>query len=119
MGFVLDTILIRELISSPESIVSNYVTPAVRIDDREAEFSIQLTFDQGISPDMEFSIEVSNDNLNFAKVTDSEQIILGDVEGAVLFDIFGSGAAWIRVAVLVNSGSLTLQTCVKKARRRH
>jgi hypothetical protein len=119
MSNILDTILIKDFITSPEIINSNYSTPGIDISFREAEFSIQLTWDSGIAPDMVISVEVSNDDVNYAKVTDSDQIVQGDVDGAVLFDIIGTGANYIRVNFEVISGSFTLQTCTYKGRRRH
>lgn len=115
---VLDTILIEEMISSPETVNVDFTTQSIDISYKEAESSIQLVYDGGVNVDMEIVLEVSNDNVNFSPITDSSQIIT-DATGSHIIDIFGTGANYIRVAVNVTTGSINMQTCIWKGKRRH
>lgn len=118
MSNVLDTILISDMISSPTGVTTDFQTQSIDISYKEAESSIQLVYDGGVNVDMEILLEVSNDNVNFSPITDSSQIIT-DATGTHFIDIFGSGANYIRVSFVVTAGSINLQSCVWKGKRRH
>ena len=119
MGAVLDTIYIKELISDPVTVNSDYETDSVDISFREAEFSIQLVYENGINVDMSLWIEVSNDNVNFSRVTDSDQVITDSI-GSHFWDIVGgSGATFLRVGIEARTGSIDVQKISLHAKRRH
>lgn len=118
MSNVLDTILIRDMISGVTSVSSDFTTNSIDISFKEAESSIQLVYDGGVNVDMEIVLEVSNDDVNFSPITDSSQIIT-DASGSHFIDIFGTGANYIRVGITVTTGSINVQTCVWKGKRRH
>ena len=118
MGNVLDTILIKDLVTSPATVNSDYVTESVDVSFKEDEFSIQLTYDGGIDVEMTIVLEVSNDNVNFSQVTDSDQLIT-DSSGSHIIDVIGTGTNYARVKFLVTDGSINLTSCVYKAKRRH
>jgi len=115
---VLDTILIQEMIGSPTTVNSDFETDSIDISFKEAESSIQLVYNGGVNVDMDIALEVSNDNVNFSPITDSIQNIT-DSSGSHFIDIFGTGANYVRVAITVNSGSIDVQSCIWKGKRRH
>lgn len=115
---VLDTILIQDMVVGPVTVNSDYQTASIDISFKEAESSIQLTYNGGIGVDMEIVLEVSNDNVNFSPITDSAQLIT-EASGSHFIDIFGTGANYIRVAINVTSGSIDVQSCTWKGKRRH
>lgn len=116
MGNRLDTLLIKELIDSPETVNTNYSSEVIDNTFREAEFAIQIDYDNGSSVDMDIELQYSNDNVNF--VTAATQNVT-DPTGTHMFDVFGSGASYVRVAIIVNSGSIDLQSILYTAKRRH
>ena len=113
---VLDIILIKELIPSPETVNTDFSTDSFDISNRQDEFSVQITYDNGVGVDMVFVLEASNDNLNFSPV--STQAIT-DASGSHIFGVFSSGVAYMRVSVTVNAGSIDLQSILYKAKRAH
>ena len=115
---VLDTILITELISSPTTVNTEFSTIYVDISNREAEFSIQLDYINGVNVDMDISLEVSNDTTTFVPIPDSTHTIT-DATGTSLIDVAGTGANFLRIGITVRSGSIDLQKVIYKAKRRH
>ena len=115
---VLDTILIKEIVNTSTTVNADYVSDSIDISFREAEFSIQLDYDNGVNVNMEIAIEVSNDNVSFVPIGDSVHVIT-DPDGTSLFDIGGTGTNYLRVAVTVTTGSVDIQQITYKAKRRH
>lgn len=118
MSNVLDTILIKEILNTPTTVNSDYASESIDISFREAEFSIQMEYTNGVNVDMDFQVEVSNDNQTFIPVTESVHTV-SDADGTSLFDIAGTGTNFLRIAVVVRSGSIDLQKIIYKAKRRH
>lgn len=118
MSNVLDVILGKELISTPTTVNSDFVSESIDISFREDEFVVQLDYNNGVNVDMQFAIEVSADNETFVQVTDSVHTVT-DPDGTSLFDIAGTGAVFLRVAITVNTGSIDVQKILYKAKRRH
>jgi len=115
---VLDTILIQEILNTSTTVNSDYVSDSIDISFREAEFSINMDYSNGVNVDMDFQIEVSNDNVTFVPITDSIHTVT-DASGTSIFDIGGTGTNYLRVGIVVRSGSIDVQKIIYKAKRRH
>jgi len=118
MSNILDAILIKEMIDSPTTVNTDFETDSIDISNREAEFSIQIDYDSGVNVDMDISVSLSNDNESFVPITDSTHTIT-DADGTSLFDIAGTGANFLKVEIVVNTGSIDLQMVRYSAKRRH
>lgn len=118
MSFVLDSIRRKELIESPESVSAEWYSPVVSLDDREGEFSVMLMYQNGVSPSMSLVLQISSDNVNFADVSESVQAV-SDESGSHIWDVAGSGALYLRVKILVTSGSLEVARIIYAAKQRH
>lgn len=117
MGFVLDGIL-KKNIDSDIDVNSEYLSPAIDIDNREDDFAVQLEYDNGNTVDMSLFLEVSLDGVNFSSILESEQVIT-DPSGSHIWDVSGSGVTYLRVKVEVRSGSITVNRISYSGKRRH
>ena len=118
MSFVLDAIRLKEIIDGTETVNMEWVSPSFSLDDREAEFSIQINYEGGVTPNMNFILQFSSDNVNFADITESVQPIT-DVTGSHIWDIAGSGALFCRVKIAVTAGSIDVTRIFYAAKQRH
>jgi len=118
MGYQLDDLLKKEVISGPESVNADYTTDSVFIGNREMEYSIQATYDSGTNVDMEWVLQASNDNSTWADVTDSNQTFT-DAAGSILYDMAGSGFLYVRVKIVVTTGDISLTRVLYTGMRRH
>ena len=102
----LDQIRKKQLLSAPETVNTDWASPSTSLDDRAGAFSLALKYENGSGPvAMEVYLELSVDNVNFARVSDSKIDVI-DEEGVVIFDVDGSGTSYARVAIVVVSGSI-------------
>jgi len=118
MGFVLDGILKKIILEGPETINSDYESPSIDIDNREAEFGVLFTYENGSSVNMTLWLQISPDNQNWFDVKDSDQLIT-DVSGNHYWDFSGSSASFLRVKVVVSSGSIDISKISYNGKRRH
>ena len=118
MTQVLDAILKKQLVTGPETVLGDYTSEMIDIDNREGEFAIQLVYDNGISVNMELSLEASNNGVDFSTVGESQQVIT-DSEGSHLWNVVALGLSYVSVKILVNNGSMDLQEILYVAKRRH
>ncbi len=115
---VLDSILTEELVLTPTTVSVDYYSPIVDLMNRENECSFQTVYENGVNVNMVISLEVSNDGVNFSEVTDSDQVIT-DPSGSDFIDVFGTGANYARIKILVNAGTIELQRITYMGKRRH
>jgi hypothetical protein len=118
MSFVLDAIRLKEILDGPETVNALWISPSFSLDDREDEFSIQVNYDNGVSPSMSLILQISSDNINFADITESAQSIT-DSSGSHIWDIAGSGALFARIKIAVTSGALDVTRIFYAAKQRH
>jgi hypothetical protein len=118
MSNVLDAIRLKEILDGTETVNVDWFSPSFSLDNREAEFSIQITYENGSSPNMSFILQISSDNINFADITESVQAI-SDASGSHIWDIAGSGALYARVRVAVASGSIDVTRIFYAGKQRH
>jgi len=118
MGFVLDSIKLKELLESPETVNMEWFSESFSLDDRDGEFSITVFYENGVSPSMSLVLQVSSDNINFADLTDYTQNI-NDASGTHMWDIEGSGALWARIKIEVTSGSVDITRILYSGKQRH
>lgn len=118
MGNLLDSRIVQELVDSPVTVNTDYEFASIDIMNRENEFSFQIDYNNGSSVDMIITLEVSNDNVSFSTITDSDQAIT-DPSGTHIYDISGSGVNYIRVKIAVTSGSIDVTKINYMAKRRH
>ena len=118
MSFILDSIRLKEILEATESVSLDWVSPSFSLDDRENEFSIQVNYNNGVSPSMSFILQISSDNINFADITESVQAV-SDSSGSHIWDIAGSGALYARVRIVVASGSLDITRIFYAGKQRH
>lgn len=118
MSFILDSIRLKEILEGAETVNVDWASPSFSLDDRENEFSIQVNYDNGVSPNMSLILQISSDNINFADITESVQTV-SDTSGSHIWDIAGSGALYARVRIAVASGSLDVTRIFYAAKQRH
>lgn len=119
MGNVLDAILKKVMIKN-ETINAEYVSNPIDIDNREGAFGIQINYSNGFpnpTVDIDVVYELSLDNVNYVPVT-SQTVNIPDEDGTVLIDIIATGASYLRLRFIVNSGSIDV-TAIYSGKRRH
>lgn len=114
----LDTILLKDLVSSPTTVNTDYTSEAIDITFREAEFALQLDYDNGSTVDMDLFLEVSVDGITYVTLGDSVQNVT-DITGTHVWDVAGTGSSYLRVGITVNTGSIDIQKLIYRAKRRH
>lgn len=113
----LDIILIKHLISAPETVNTDFTSEVVDISNRQDAFSVQVVYDNGNgSVDMDINLQVSSDGVNFS--TMGTQNITDDT-GSHIFDVEDTGTAYLRVTITVTAGSIDVQDILYKAKRLH
>ena len=117
MGNVLDAILKIILIDGPVNVSDGYTSKIITIDNREAEFGIQLDYVNGISPNLTLHVQTSVDGITFADVTDSDQL-LTNASDTVIYDVAGMGPSYLRLR-FEGTGSIDVTVARYSARRRH
>lgn len=118
MGFILDSIRLKEILEGTETVNVEWFSPSVSLDDRENEFSIQVNYENGVAPNMSFILQISSDNVNFADITESVQAV-SDTSGSHIWDIAGSGALYARVKIAVTAGSIDVTRIFYAGKQRH
>ena len=117
MSGVLDAILKKYMIEGPVTIGDGDFSEVIDIDNREAEFGIQIDYVNGVSPNITIYLQTSVDGKTFVDVSDSDQLI-NDASGTILYDIAGMGPSFIRLR-FEGTGSLDITQALYSARRRH
>ena len=112
----LDILQIKNLITAPVAVTTDYNSEVIDISNREDEFSVQVAYENGLALDCVIAVEVSNDRVNFAPMDDVSKTDSGN--SGHFFDFGGTGAAYLRVSITMNSGSLDLTQILYKAKRR-
>lgn len=118
MPAILDAILKKDLLIGPQTINTNFESSYIDIDNREEEFGVLLSYENGSSVNMTLWLQYSPDSINWFDVTDSDQVIT-DSEGNHFWDISGTGASFLRVRVEVASGSIDINKISYSGKRRH
>lgn len=115
MGFILDAILKKDLIGSREYTgVTNYETinssgntESFDISGSEQGGLVSMTYSNGASVNMEFTVQGSLDNISFADIPDTPTTIT-DNSGSITWDFTNLNANHIRISWTVTSGSLDI-----------
>lgn len=116
---VIDSIVRDELISSPETISSDFTSDFIDMSGVEESFSVQLTYSGGNgSVDMTFFLEVSVDGNAYVPISETEFDITDD-SGVMIWEVVGRGVNFLRVATTVNAGQVTIDTISYSGNRRH
>lgn len=118
MGFILDSIRLKEILEVPETVNAEWFSPSFSLDNREGEFSVQVNYENGTNVSMRLWLQISSDNINFADLTDTNQDIF-DNSGMHIWDIAGSGALFARVKIEVTTGSIDVTRVFFAGRQRH
>tara|TARA_R110000851_G_scaffold241197_2_gene393828 strand:+ start:618 stop:968 length:351 start_codon:yes stop_codon:yes gene_type:complete len=113
----IDIILVNELINVPTTVNLDFATERVDISNRRDEFSVQLTYNNGLSVNMDLVLEVSSDGELFSPISTQN---VTDSTGSHIFDVTGgTGTRYLRVSITVNSGSIDVQRIVYNGKRNH
>jgi hypothetical protein len=119
---ILDKIRKKDMISSPETVNSDWTSPSISLDDREGEFSISLKYESGSSVNMKVFFQVSNNEVDFGDVGNDlgdGGVTITDSEGAVIFDLPGTGCSYGRIRIEVTTGSIDIVELKYVASQRH
>lgn len=118
MGFVLDAILKKDILIGPVTINSDFESPSIDIDNREAEFGVLVSYDSGNSVDMTLILQVSPNRIDWFDV-DGADIAITDNSGNHFWDVAGTGASFLRVRIAVTGGSIDVSRISYNGKRRH
>jgi hypothetical protein len=125
MGSNLIHIFIRDLIDSPISIDSavdngdglgTYISEYIDLTNLVDEFSVQVAYDNGSGLDCDIIVEVTNDKVLHAEFQSINKTDPGTA--GHFFDASGTGAAFMRVKVVANSGTLDLSQILFRGKKR-
>lgn len=118
---VIDSIVRKKLITSPEVISSDFTSDFVDISGVEDSYSIQMNYSSGDgSVDMDFTVEVSIDGNTYIPITDPNVLTtITDDSGAILLEIVGRGVNFLRTSFTVRAGQLTADSIEFSGNRRH
>jgi hypothetical protein len=114
----LDQIFRRILIDGPVTVDANYNSQSVSVDGIKDEFSINISYNNGVSVDMDVYVQFSNDNINFASDTATLTNIT-TADGSILYDFSGTGAQFLRIRIEVTSGSIDVIEAGLIGKRNH
>lgn len=117
---VLDYLRKGTLVPAPETINSDWASPAFSLDDRQGSFSLYVKYENGVTPSLKVRLQMSptNEAGSWADVDDSEQEHTDD-SGMAYFDVNGSGTEWVRIFIEVVSGSVDLTEGLFSAQKAH
>lgn len=115
---VLDQIIKRMIIDTPETINTNFVSQHVSLDMIQDELSIDFRYIDGTTPDMTFFLAFSDDGINFARDVETQTTITDDM-GYLLFDFAGAGVQFVRIEIDVTSGSIDAVESMLIGKRKH
>lgn len=120
MGCVVDYLRKAVLVPTPETVNADWSTVAVNLDDRQGSFSLYIKYENGTGVNMKVVVEMSPTNMpgTWAPIEESEQEIT-DPTGMVYYDFDGSGAEWVRISVIVTSGSIDVTEGHFSAQKAH
>ena len=118
MSYVLDAILKKDILIGPETINATFNSESIDIDNREDEFGVLFSYENGSAVNMTLWLQVSPDNQTWFDVLDSDQAIV-DAAGNHFWDVAGSGASFLRVRVVVTGGSIDISKISYSGKRRH
>lgn len=118
MGFVLDSIVKKDILIGPETISSDFTSDVCDISGLESDFAVQLDYDGGASVNMTLQFQVSVDGTSYVTVDSSSQVIT-DATGTHIWDLAGTGATFARVFISVAAGSIDIQSIQLNGKRRH
>ncbi len=119
MSGVLDAIVKKKLVTTPEVVSSDFQTDFVDSSGVEDTFSVELTYSNGNGAvDMTFRLEVSVSGNVYVPIEETDFDITDD-SGALIWEVTGRGVNFVRVAVVVNAGQLQVDTCEFSGSRRH
>ena len=115
---MLDQIIRRLFITSPETVNSSWNSASVSLDSIQDELSVSLTYENGSGVDMAVYLAFSNDNVNFARDVNSLATI-SDSEGYILRDFAGAGVQFARWEIDVAGGSIDIIEATLVGKRDH
>lgn len=115
---MLDQIIRRLFISTPETVNSNWASPSVSLDSIQDELSVSLKYENGVDVDMSVYLAFSNDNINFARDNNTLATIV-DSDGYILRDFAGSGVQFARWEIEVIAGSIDIVDASLVGKRDH
>jgi hypothetical protein len=113
---VLDAILVKEMVSAPTTVNTDFVSDVAEIDNRQDAFTIQIVYDGGSSVSMDLVLQMSTDGINFSDV--KTRAIVDDT-GSHIFDVQDTGTRYARIGINVGSGSIDVQRIIYSGRRNH
>lgn len=119
MGFVLDAIIIKEMISGPVTVTGGYESEVIDISGKEDGFSIEVVYNNGVAANLTFTLHtsVSGEDGSFAPVGDAFFDVT-DVSGVLIFDIDLMNTNYVKL-VVSGTGSVDVDNATLSAKRRH
>lgn len=118
MGNVLDAIVKKTILKGPQTVNADFETSSFDISGVERSFSIQFDYSSGSTVDMVIRLEVSVDGNTFVPSTETDQTIT-DNSGTHIWEVGERGVNYIRVAVVVTTGSIDIDKVEFSGNRRH
>lgn len=115
---VLDGILKKNIFEGPETVNADWESPSLDIDNREGEFGVLISYDNGASVNMTLQLQYSPNNINWFDAENGDQLIT-DNAGNHYWDIPGTGASFVRVIIDVTSGNIDVTKISLNGKRRH
>lgn len=118
MGQVLDAILKKRMLEGPVTIDENTLSTIVDMSGVENSFAIQLDYENGITLNADLSLEVSVNGRDFSEIPTSVQNVT-DATGTHIWDVAELGTNFIRVKIVINTGSFDVLSVQFSGKRRH
>lgn len=124
-GQPLDAIIKKELLGSRDETGTNYVTintsdftDSDDISGSEQGGLVAISYTNGVGNDIDLVVQGSDDGITFASFTSNDATTtVTDSSGEIIFDLVNINANFIRLAYVVNSGSMDIYVRTSFKRR--
>ena len=108
MGQVLDSIVKKKILEGPQTVNSDLTSDSVDISGVDSSYSIQIKWNSGVTVDIDATLEVSVDGVSFVSIADTLFNFTTDDDVAI-WEVTGRGINFVRVNLVVNTGSIILE----------
>lgn len=117
----LDKIRKKDLVPTAVTVNTDWATESASLDNRAGAFSLSIKYENGsggVNMTTWLEMSITGEDGSWAQVADTD-IVITDNDGTIIYDVDGSGSQFVRIAIVVTSGSIDVVSGLYSASQYH